>query len=483
MIVWGITAMTHDASISVVRDDGEILFAAHSERYTGKKFDRNLCLNMIDEAYHYGGTPDVVAFYENPWKKKWRQLSSGHIGYALDMSRWPRHYLSGFDLKKIKYVDHHISHAAAGYYTSEFNEATVVIIDAVGEVLTASAWHVKDGKFKLKKKLKFPHSIGLMYSAFTQRCGLKPNEEEYILMGMAAFGEPKYAVPIIEEFLDDDLNPRVPMHQGIGNWMPDAKHEDLAASIQLICEKQVRGFLIDAFKLTKCPKLVYGGGVALNCVINAGLLKNTGFNEIWIVPNPGDAGSSLGAAAYMAQKRLRWRGPYLGTNIPGDYPVASACDLLASGEVIGIANGRAEFGPRALGNRSLLADPRTLEMKDKVNEIKRRQKFRPFAPAILEEHARDWFETSPFPTPYMQFTLQCKRPDDVPAICHIDGTSRVQTVSEKDHPGFYNLLQEFYNRTGCPMLLNTSLNIRGKPMVNDRIDADLFEQEYGIQVL
>jgi carbamoyltransferase len=290
-------------------------------------------------------------------------------------------------------------------------------------------------------------------------------------------------VNIIEEFLDDDMNPRKPMHHGIGNWMPNAKVEDLAASIQFICEKQVRGFIIDAFQATKCPKLVYGGGVALNCVVNANLLKHTGFNEIWIMPNPGDAGSSLGAAAYATQNRLRWRGPYLGSDISGEYPVSTACDLLVSGEVIGIANGRAEFGPRALGNRSLLADPRTLEMKDKVNEIKRRQKFRPFAPAILEEHAKEWFETSPFPTPYMQYALKCKRPEEIPAVCHIDGTSRVQTVSESNHPGFYKLLQEFYNRTGCPMLLNTSLNIRGKPMVNDRIDADLFEKEYGVKVL
>jgi len=483
MIVWGVTAMTHDASISVIRDDGEILFAAHAERYSGIKFDRDLNQGIIDEALFYG-EPDVIVFYENPWKKKWRQITSGHWRYAFDSARWPGRYLKKFGLRApVTAVDHHISHAAAGYYTSHFSEATAVVIDAVGEILTASVWHVKDGQFQLKKKLKFPYSIGLMYSAFTQRCGLKPNEEEYILMGMAAYGEPIYARDIIASFLDEDLNPIVPMHYGIGDWKPNAKPEDLAASVQFICEKQVRSFLVDAFSATKCPKLVYGGGVALNCVINTGLLKHTGFNEVWIMPNPGDAGSSLGAAAHWLRQRLNWRGPYLGTAIHRSYPVAQACELLMAGEIVGIACGRAEFGPRALGNRSLLADPRTLEMKDRVNQIKKRQKFRPFAPAVLEEYASEWFDLSPAPTPYMQFAVQCRRPDEVPAVCHVDGTSRVQTVSKENHPCFYALLKEFHQRTGCPMLLNTSLNIRGKPMVNDRKDADAFEQEYGVPVL
>lgn len=483
MIIWGVTAMTHDAAVSVIRDSGEILFAAHAERYSKQKFDKDLHPALIDEARSYG-EPDVIAFYENPWKKRWRQFKSGHLGYVFDMQRWPKRYMKSFGLKaSVKYVDHHISHAAAAYFTSHFSEATAVVIDAVGEVLTASVWHVIDGEFKLKKTLKFPYSIGLLYSAFTQRCGLKPNEEEYILMGMAAYGEPKHVVEIADDFLDSNLNPRVPVHYGIGEWMPEAKLEDLAASIQHICEKQVLKFMTDAFHLTKCAKLVYGGGVALNCVINASLLQNTGFNEVWIMPNPGDAGSSLGAAAYVTKERLKWQGPYLGTDVPGKYPVSRACDLLVAGEIVGIANGRAEFGPRALGNRSLLADPRNPDVKNKVNEVKRRQEFRPFAPAVLEEHARDWFELSPAPTPYMQFTTKCRRPDEVSAICHVDGTSRVQTVSKEDHPDFHELLQEFHRRTGCPMLLNTSLNIRGKPMVNDRADADLFEQKYGVPVL
>ena len=223
------------------------------------------------------------------------------------------------------------------------------------------------------------------------------------------------------------------------------------------------------------------GGVALNCLANRNLGKY--FDDVWIMPNPGDAGSSLGAAALKYGKKVWWDNAYLGYEIGGKYPVRELLDELLTNKIVGVASGRAEFGPRALGNRSLLADPRGPEIKDKVNEIKKRQKFRPFAPVILEECVDSYFEmpAAMETSPYMQVTALCKKPDEFPAIIHKDGTSRVQTVP-KDGSGIRRLLEEWLTLTGCPMLLNTSLNIRGEPMVNDINDAKRFEQEYGVKV-
>ena len=227
--------------------------------------------------------------------------------------------------------------------------------------------------------------------------------------------------------------------------------------------------------------LVYQGGVALNCLANR--MLGTYFENIWIMPCPGDAGSSLGAAALAYGQRVHWTTASLGHRIAGEYPVDAVLDRLLNDRIVGVASGRAEFGPRALGNRSLLADPRGLDIKDRVNEIKRRQQFRPFAPAILEEHVDDYFDMpSGFvDTRYMQVVGRCRHPDRYPAIVHRDGTSRVQTVSA-DGSGIRRLLEAWYRATGCPMLLNTSLNIRGEPMVNDRADADRFEELYGVRV-
>jgi carbamoyltransferase len=225
------------------------------------------------------------------------------------------------------------------------------------------------------------------------------------------------------------------------------------------------------------------GGVALNCLAN----RNLGnyFNNIWIMPCPGDAGSSLGAAALAYCKRINWTSAYLGKNIEGEYPVNAILDELIINKIVGVASGRAEFGPRALGNRSLLADPRGPEIKDKVNEIKRRQQFRPFAPCILAEHVDEFFDMPggwSNSSAYMQVIARCRRPDLFPAIVHVDGTSRVQTVAKDCPSGIRSLLEKWHVMTGCPMLLNTSLNIRGEPMVNDRADADRFEQLYGVKV-
>jgi carbamoyltransferase len=227
-------------------------------------------------------------------------------------------------------------------------------------------------------------------------------------------------------------------------------------------------------------KLVFMGGCALNCSANTRLWEI--FNAIWIMPNPGDAGSSLGAAAAMYGKHLNWKSPYLGYNLGGDYPVNDIVEGIKGDGVVAVANGRAEYGPRALGNRSILADPRDPNIKDKVNLIKQREMFRPFAPVVLEEHASEWFEMD-FASPYMQYAVKCKQPDKVPAVVHEDGTSRVQTVSREQHPKLHMALRKFYWDTGIPMFLNTSLNVKGQPLINDENDILNWEKQYGQTIL
>jgi carbamoyltransferase len=257
---------------------------------------------------------------------------------------------------------------------------------------------------------------------------------------------------------------------------------DIASSSQHLVEHMIARIMSKARIIGNSKNLVYGGGVALNCLANR-LLGNF-YEHIWIMPNPGDAGNSLGAACLGHGSKINWTDAYLGYNITGKYPVNGLLDVLLTDSIVGVASGRAEFGPRALGNRSLLADPRGNEIKDKVNEIKRRQQFRPFAPVILEEYVHQYF-TMPKHwdnSRYMQVIGTCRNPELFPAIVHYDGTSRIQTVP-KDDSGIRELLEKWYVLTGCPMLLNTSLNIRGKPMVNDRDDADNFEKLYGVKVL
>jgi carbamoyltransferase len=354
------------------------------------------------------------------------------------------------------------------------------VIDAIGEFDTISIWGAKyDTKNRATyKKLwsqNYPRSIGLFYSAVTQRIGLHPLDEEYITMGMAAWGKPQY-VDECRTLLEDNL------HIGIDpDWLPDASNEDIAASAQVLTEELIYSVMRRAQDMNWSTNLVYQGGVALNCLANRKL--GNYFENIWIMPCPGDAGNSLGAAALAHGGRLRWTDAYLGHEIPGEYPVRALVDHLQSDRIVGVASGRAEFGPRALGNRSLLADPRGSDIKDQVNEIKRRQRFRPFAPVILAEHVAEYFDMPPgwHSSPYMQSVGRCLRPDLYPAVCHVDGTSRVQTVP-RDDSGIRRLLEAWHERTGCPMLLNTSLNIRGEPMVNDRRDADRFEELYKVKV-
>ena len=383
-------------------------------------------------------------------------------------------------------MSHHKSHAAGGYFTSPFKEAAVLVIDAIGEFDTTTIWHGKQHNLKRKMTVAYPHSLGLWYSAMTQRVGLKPNEEEYILMGMAAYGNPtKYSLDILHDFFKEDIPLRLKhnLHRGCSWWKPELKtkkqYYDIAASTQFVYELYFHDLLSRAQQITQSKNLVLGGGCALNCVANEIALCY--FDNVWIMPNPGDAGNSLGAVAAYTNQFLHWEHPYLGHEIPGEYPVEAALHELLTHNLVGVASGKAEFGPRALGNRSLLADPRGPDMKDKVNKIKKRQKFRPFAPVILEERASEYFYMPTEKTPYMQYTALCKNPEEFPAIVHADGTSRVQTVSEKDNPGLYQLLTRWEQETGCPMLLNTSLNIKGQPIVNDEVDAKKFQRKYKVK--
>jgi carbamoyltransferase len=313
----------------------------------------------------------------------------------------------------------------------------------------------------------------------TDRIGLKPNEDEYILMGMVAYGDPgKYYDEVKNLWKSENL------HRGCRWWRPDDGDLDIysvAAATQKVYEEEFEKLLIRAkMKDPGQNNLVLMGGCALNCSANH--IARKYFDNVWIMPNPGDSGSSLGAIAANNRQKLNWKGPYLGADMGGEYPVEKLLTELHKASIVGVANGQAEFGPRALGNRSLLADPRGHDIKDKVNAIKKRQKFRPFAPVILAEHARDYFEMSWEDSPYMQYTSRCKYPDQFPAIVHADGTSRVQTVTKEQHSGLYELLSRWYEETGCPMLLNTSLNIKGMPMVNNFKDADDFEAKYMVKV-
>jgi carbamoyltransferase len=492
----GISSGFHDASVSVIDYDGEIKFAGHSERYSKQKNDSRINDYLMADAYEHSGLITHIAYYEKPLLK---QLRNWRAGIGFDWSRMltcqvlhqeisPRVWkMIGTGIPTSSH-SHHKSHAAAGFQTSSYNDATVVVIDAIGEFDTVSIWHAeydRSGYAQYKKlwSQKYPHSIGLFYSAMTQRAGLKPNEDEYILMGMSAYARPDYNV--FAEFVKDKekLEFYDNLHLGCNEYRPEMTDFQIASSAQYTVEQCVYNIMDKARKLGKSKNLVYMGGVALNCSANEQL--GNYFDNIWIMPNPGDAGSSLGAAALAYGKQVNWKDAYLGTDIPGEYPVNGLLDQLLDKKIVGVASGRAEFGPRALGNRSLLADPRGPEIKDQVNEIKRRQKFRPFAPVILEEYVNEYFQMPQgFSTsPYMQTVATCKKPSEFPAIIHHDGTSRVQTVSKDCDSGIRQLLEKWFVLTGCPMLLNTSLNIKGEPMVNDREDADRFEQRYGVKVV
>ena len=472
MIILGINETSHDASVSLV-SDGEILFAGHAERYSKQKNDWYVNDSLVKDALQYG-TPDRIAYYEKPLLKASRLLLRGGSG------DWrPRFNLDGIPRKSFS---HHYSHAAAGYYTSYFNDAVIVVLDAIGEYNTSTIWVGEGEKIRLKYKQNYPVSFGLFYSAFTQLIDLMPNQEEYIMMGMAAYGDWKRYYKEVNEYFPSYSKQKYNFHQGIHDWGMEITEQDkfdIAAAVQVVYEQRLNDFMRMAKSITGKNNLVFMGGCALNSSANT-LLWNI-FDMIWIMPNPGDAGSSLGAAAALYGKHLDWKTPYLGYDLGGEYPVQQIVDGILKDGIVAVASGKAEYGPRALGNRSILADPRDPLIKDKVNRIKQRELFRPFAPVVLADHAHKWFDMD-FESPYMQYTVKCLQPDKIPSVVHEDGTSRVQTVTREQHPGLYRAINKFYLQTGVPVLLNTSLNIKGQPLLNDESDIVKWEKEYNFTI-
>ncbi len=487
MIILGVNETSHDASVSLIKD-GEILFAAHAERYSKVKNDWYNNNDIYKDAMQYG-TPDVIAYYEKPLWKKTRLIFGG-------ASDWKPRTLPDIP---VKYFTHHKSHAAAGYYTSKFNDAVIVVLDAIGEWNTSTIWIGEGNNIKPVKKFDYPFSFGLFYSAFTKLLDLKPNEEEYIMMGMAAYGNPDRYFEQVNSYFPSIKKQKYNFHKGIYDfdwgiipcmvgeigtpyvkeWF-DQRKFDLAAAVQKVYENRLIEFMQYAKSITGKTNLVFMGGCALNCSANTKLWDI--FNNIWIMPNPGDAGSSLGAAAALYGLHINWKNPYLGTEIPGPWPRNEVLQELKKNKIAVVASGRAEYGPRALGNRSILADPRDPNIKDKVNEIKQREKFRPFAPIVLEHFANEWFDMPTRSTPYMQYAIRCKYPDRIPSVVHADGTSRVQTVNEYDHPELHMLLRQWYWETGVPVLLNTSLNIKGQPLLNDQNDIIEWQNRYNTKI-
>ena len=489
-ITWGWTGMSHDASLAVFSEDG-LEFAAHSERYSRVKNDKNLNQAIIDEALEYG-KPDKIYFYEKPLLKKTRQFSAKQ--YALLGKESPTTYIRKFvnNAPKCTTTSHHLSHAAYGYYTGPWHSALILVVDSIGEWETVSIWSGDDGKLKKLWSQNYPHSLGIWYSAMTQRIGLKPQEHEYILMGMAAIGDKdRLYADIKRDFIEQTPTSYHPFttfkqncHRGCRDWRPDLNtpqdYADIAAAVQRIYEEIFVELCRSAYFMTdgKYENIILVGGCALNCVANplAGLF----FKNVHVPANPGDAGSAIGCVLAHRKEFMYMDHAFLGHNIEGEYPVEEVLEQLHTRKITAVASGRAEFGPRALGNRSILADPRGSDVKDLVNTIKHREAFRPFAPVILAEHAQDYFEGRV--GDFMQYVAECKQPQEFPAIIHYDNSSRVQTVPAGSEHGIRHLLERWYADTGCPMLLNTSLNIKGEPLVNTRADAQRWSKKYGVEV-
>jgi carbamoyltransferase len=469
MKIIGFNETSHDAALAVIENE-KILFAGHAERYSKIKNDWYTNDALWLEALKFG-EPDAIAYYEKPNLKRLRLLLSGGA------SDWqPRHIYD-------KAFKHHYSHAAAGYYTSPFQDAVIVVLDAIGEFATSSIWVGKENSIKLHKKWAYPFSFGLFYSAFTDLLGLKANQEEYIMMGMAAYGDPQVYFDKVSEYFPAVFEQKYNFHKGVLDWGKEITEQDkfdIAAAVQKVYEDRLWDFMYIARQELGSTNLVFMGGCALNSKANTMLWDI--FPNVWIMPNPGDAGSSLGAALAIRGKHIVWDGPYLGYDLGGEYPVDKVFNEIITNKIAAVASGKAEFGPRALGNRSILADPRDPDIKNKVNKIKQRELFRPFAPVVMEEYASEWFEMD-YTSPYMQYTPRCLKPNLIPSVVHADGTSRVQTVNARQHPGLYAVLEKFYKKTGVPVLLNTSLNIKGQPLLNDKDDIKNWESQYKTKII
>jgi carbamoyltransferase len=470
----GFSEFFHDAGIAFITSEGDISFASQAERYTKNKNDPdlpNVLMNMIRKDDH-------VSFYE----AFDHRLVNGFAGNIDPGEKSLSNPSIPASVVCDVHVNHHVSHAALGYYTRPWtskDDTVILTVDGAGE---QQCMGIYDSNFNLLEKEIVPRSLGYFYSFTTKYLKLRPMEDEYVVMGLASYGSPVIGEQLCNEFtkLDtlSDNDPRADVKSILKKLYLKLSERDIAASIQYFAEKKLLEYAYRARKYGS--KLVYSGGCAQNVVANS--MIRVIFDDMWIPTAPTDAGSSLGCAAYSYGKatgndRINWIDPYLGYNINRDINPKAVVDHLLEHTYCGIANGRAEFGPRALGNRSLIADVR-FDVKDTVNAIKRRQEYRPFAPAILEEFADQYFE-GPM-NEYMQYTAKALH--DYKSVTHIDGTARVQIVRKDCKSVFRKVIEEYYERTGVPMLLNTSLNIRGKPMVNDEKDAAAFEKHYNVKV-
>ncbi len=563
MNILGISCFYHDSAACLVRD-GDIVGAVQEERFTRKKHDFNFPSNAVTWCLKEAGISvkdlDLVIFYDKPLVKFERILEtslayapSGISQFIQAMPLWLKQKLWIPELirkelsydGKILFSSHHESHAASAFYPSPFKEAAFLTLDGVGEWDTASFGVGKDNNMEILETLKFPHSLGLLYSAFTYYCGFKVNSGEYKLMGLAPYGESKYTDLIFNKFIDlkEDGSFKLNMKYfgycnslhmtnckfdklfGMPRRKPETKitqeYMDIAASIQRVTEEIMLRMTRHIHKVTGQDRLCLAGGVALNCVGNGRILRESPFKEIWVQPASGDAGGALGAALlawykYLGNKRIaddkndKQKASRLGpqytdkdieeflksSKIPYkkllyEDIAQEVSDLIINGNVIGWFQGKMEFGPRALGSRSIIGDARSPEMQTKMNlKIKYRESFRPFAPSVLLDNAREWFDLNK-ESPYMLLVSPVKeekrnKPDHelkigfdklkeirslIPAVTHVDYSARIQTVKSKDNPIYYDMIKAFYDKTGCPVIINTSFNVRGEPLVCSPKDA------------
>ena len=545
MFTLGISCYYHDSAAAILKD-GKTVVAIEEERLSRIKFDDgfpklaiNWCLKEV------GIKPenlDYVAFYDKP-VLKFERLLENYIAVAprglfsfLDViPKWIHKrlwikdeinkHLKGFS-GEIIFPEHHMSHAAHTFFSSPFDEAAILTIDGVGEWSTTTFGSGKDTSIKLVNDIRWPHSVGLFYSAFTYFLGFKVNEGEYKLMGLSSYGKPRYYDTILREIVDVKSDGSIHLNMkyfaftydkymtnqnfsdvfGIPPRKHDQKveqiHYDIGASAQLVLEDILLKMVNYAYEKTKMKNLCLGGGVALNGVANYRILKEGPFENLHIPPSPGDAGSAVGAAQYLyychaKNKRIIQQpteiivnnvyvGPEYSNNeiklfldknrisyefLERGKLLSNTAKLITEGNIIGWYQGKMEWGPRALGNRSILADPRDGKMKDILNEkIKHRESFRPFAPSILEEHVSEYFDMDK-PSPYMLLVAKIKKPEKIPAVTHVDGTGRLQSVSKEVNPLYYDLINEFYKLTNVPVIINTSMNVMGEPIVNTPEEA------------
>jgi carbamoyltransferase len=539
MNILGISCFYHDSAAALIKD-GILVAAAHEERFTRKKHDQNFPTNAIHYCLQEGGIQaqdlDYIGFYDKPFIKFERLLTTyiatfprSLPSFLKAMPVWLKEKLwipqkiqeELGDTAKLLFVEHHLSHAASAFFVSPFSEAAILTADGVGEWETTTQGMGVDNTITLTQSIHFPHSLGLLYSAFTYYLGFRVNSAEYKVMGLAPYGKPVFADLILRELvsLKEDGSLRLNMKYfaydygltmtnkyfhilfGVPPRTPESAltqfHKDVAASIQYVTDEIMLRMTMDLHKKTGSDNLCLAGGVALNCVSNSKVLASSGFKKMFIQPAAGDAGGSVGAAFYIYNMLLQnertytWSHNFLGPeysneaieqvltqlNLEGerlntDTLLKRTAQLIADQQVIGWFQGRMEFGPRSLGARSILADPRNPENYSRVNlKIKFRESFRPFAPAVVLERIKDYFEFDQ-PSPYMLFVAQV-RPDrrTIPAVTHIDGSARLQTIARDDHALFYDLIIEFEKLTGCAVVINTSFNVRGEPIVCTPFDA------------